>query len=236
MTSTAYRQSSRNDAALQRDPDNKLYGRMKLRRMDAETLRDSMLAVSGKMNSERFGPPMPIARDEAGRVLTGEQKTNGNGDPVLVQPIGEKAFRRSVYGEVRRSLPLTVLEAFDEPVMTPNCAMRETSTAAPQSLLMLNDTFVAQQAEFFAQRLMTEFPGDVRAQIHRAWKLAYNTAPTEKEATSSLLYLAEQSERIRARVVTFKKEKDKAPPEPQTLALASLCQALLSANRFLYVE
>jgi mono/diheme cytochrome c family protein len=236
MTSTAYRQSCENEASLRNDPDNRLYGRMKLRRVDAEALRDSMLAVSGKLNSERFGPAMPIARDEAGRVLTGEQKTNGNGDPVIVQSIGEKAFKRSVYGEVRRSFPLTVLEAFDEPVMTPNCTMREASTVAPQALFMLNDTFVAQQSEFFAERLQRENPGDVRAQIHRAWKLAYDTAPSEKELMSSLLYLAEQTERIRARVVMMKKEKDKAPPDPQTLAMASLCQALLSANRFLYVE
>jgi len=209
---------------------------MKLRRVDAEALRDAMLAVSGKLNSERFGPAMPIARDEAGRVLTGEQKTNGNGDPVIVQSIGEKAFKRSVYGEVRRSYPLTVLEAFDEPVMTPNCTMREASTVAPQALFMLNDTFVAQQSEYFAERLQRESPGDVRAQINRAWKLAYNTAPSEKESMSSLLYLAEQTERIRAQLTTMKKEKDKTPPDPQTLAMASLCQALLSANRFLYVE
>ncbi len=236
MTSTAYRQSSLNEASSRNDPDNRLFGRMKLRRVDAEALRDSMLAVSGKLNSERFGPAMPIARDEAGRVLTGEQKTNGNGDPVIVQPIGEKAFKRSVYGEIRRSYPLTVLEAFDEPVMTPNCTMREASTVAPQALFMLNDTFVAQQSEFFAERLQRENPGDVRAQINRAWKLAYNTAPSDKESMSSLLYLAEQTERIRARVATMKKEKDKTPPDPQTLAMASLCQALLSANRFLYVE
>src|SRR6185436_12642067 len=101
MTSTAYRQSSQNEVSLRNDPDDRLYGRMKLRRVDAEALRDSMLAVTGKLNSERFGPAMPIARDEAGRVLTGEQKLNGNSDPVLVEPIGEKAFRRSVYGQVK---------------------------------------------------------------------------------------------------------------------------------------
>jgi hypothetical protein len=242
MTSTAYRQSSRNDASLRADPDNRLYGRWKLRRIDAETVRDSLLTVSGKLNDERFGPPMPVARDEAGRVLTGEQKTNGNNDPVIVQSIGEKAFKRSIYGEVKRSYPLTVLEAFDEPVMTPNCAARETSTVAPQALLMLNDTFVAQQSQYFAERLQTETPGDLRAQIARAWKLAYDTPPSEKELTSSLLYLAEQTERIRARVAVLKDSKDAKKDDksisrdPETLALASLCQALVSANRFLYVE
>ncbi len=234
MSSAAYRQSSRHDASLRADPDNRLYGRMKLRRADAEALRDSMLAVSGKLNPERFGPALPIARDESGRVVTGAQKTNGNGDPVLVEPIGDRAFRRSVYSEAKRSLPLTVLEAFDGPVMSPNCAMRETSTAAPQALLMLNDSFVAQQSQFFAERLQSESPGDLRAQIKRAWLLAYSLPPQEKEVTASLIYLAEQAERIRERLGS--PVKDKPQKDPQTLALASLCQALMSANRFLYVE
>ena len=77
-------------------------------------------------------------------------------------------------------------------------------------------------------------PGDLRAQINRAWKLAYNVTPSEKETLASLVYLAEQTERIRPRVSPA---KDKSvPKDPQTLALASFCQALLSANRFLYVE
>ena len=234
MTSAAYRQSSKHDDSSRRDPDNRFYARMKLRRLDAESVRDSMLAVSGKLNGEQFGPAMPIARDEAGRVLTGSQKLNGNNDPVLVETIGEKAFRRSVYSEVKRSLPLTILEAFDEPVMSPNCAMRESSTVAPQALLMLNDTFVSQQAQYFAERLQRENPGDLRAQIQRAWKLAYNVAPTEKETSSSLIYLAEQTERIRAKLPP--PAKDKPPKDPQLLALSSFCQALVSANRFLYVE
>jgi hypothetical protein len=244
MTSTVYRQSSRNETSLRTDPENRFYGRMKLQRIDAETLRDSILTVSGKLNKEQFGPALPIARDDAGRVVTGEQKTNGNGDPTVVEPIVDRAFRRSIYAEVRRSFPLTVLEAFDEPVMSPNCAMRQASTVAPQSLMMLNDTFVAQQAQYFAERLLGEFPGDVRAQLKRAWRLVYGVAPQEQEVLSSLIYLAEQGEQIRARISpapdkpeTHKSDKTSSiSRDPQTLALASLCQALISANRFLYIE
>lgn len=244
MTSAVYRQSSHNEASLRADPDNRFYGRMKLQRFDAETLRDSILAVSGKLNKEQFGPALPIARDDAGRVLTGEQKTNGNGDPTIVEPIGERAFRRSIYVESRRSLPLTVLEAFDEPVMSPNCAMRQASTVAPQSLMMLNDTFIAQQAHFFAEKLQTENPGDVRSQLNKAWRLVYGAAPKEGEVLTSLIYLAEQGEQIRARIAptTLKNEAKKSDKpsnvsqDPQTLALASLCQALISANRFIYIE
>jgi hypothetical protein len=230
-----------NEAAARLDPDNRWYGRIKLQRLEAETLRDSILAVSGKLNLQQFGAPVPIAQDEVGRVVTGKQKNNGNGDPVLVDPIGEQAFRRSVYVQVRRTLPLTLLDAFDEPVMNPNCELRNVSTVAPQSLTMLNDSFVAIQAQYFAERLLAEHPGDARAQVERAWRLAYGTPACENDISRSLVYLAEQAEQIRARLATLppKKEKDKTPAEPrdpQLLALASLCQALVSANAFLYVD
>lgn len=242
MTSAVYRQSSRNEASLRADPDNRFYGRMKLHRLDAETVRDSILAVSGKLRAEQFGPALPIAHDDAGRVLVGEQKLNGNNDPVIVEAIGEKAFRRSVYVQVRRSAPLTVLEAFDAPVMAPNCVARESSSVAPQALMMLNDVFIAEQSRAFAARLQGEHPGDLRAQVTRAWRLAYGVLPTAAEMQTSLVYVAEQTEQIRQRLAELpppkEKDKDKAPakPEPQTLALASLCQGLISANRFLYVD
>ncbi len=242
MTSRVYRQSSRNDVAAKMDPENRLYGRMSLQRLEAEMLRDSVLAVTGKLNAQQFGNPVPIARDEAGRVVTGRQKNNGNNDPVLVDPIGEAAFRRSIYVQVRRSLPLSVLEAFDAPIMTPNCELRNVSTVAPQSLTMLNDSFVAEQSRYFAERLQAEHPGDARAQVSEGWRLAYGVSPKPDELTRSLVYLAEQTEAIRARLVSQPKkpakkdDKPAAEPEPQKLALASFCQALISANRFLYVD
>jgi hypothetical protein len=183
---------------------------------------------------------LPIAHDDAGRVLVGEQKLNGNSDPVLVEPIGERAFRRSVYVQARRSAPLTVLDLFDEPIMSPNCPARQASTVAPQALMMLNDVFVAEQSREFAKRLQAESPGDIRAQIERAFRLAYGTTPTAAQTQATLNYLAEQAEQIRQRQSTQPPPKDpaKAPPivDPQTLALASLCQSLLSANQFLYLD
>ena len=243
MTSRVYRQSAHNDLATQADPENRFFARMKLQRFESEMLRDAVLAVSGKLNAEQFGAPVPIANDEAGRIVTGRQKNNGNGDPVLVDPIGESAFRRSVYVQVRRTQPLTVLDAFDAPIMTPNCEARNVSTVAPQSLTMLNDSFIAEQSKYFADRLFSEFPGDARAQVTRGWRLVYGVSPRAEELTRSLVYLAEQTEAIRAQIATHpkkpQKKDDKSPPpepEPQKLALASFCQALISANRFLYVE
>jgi mono/diheme cytochrome c family protein len=237
MTSTVYRQSSENSKAAQLDPENRLYARMKLRRFDAETLRDTILAVSGKMTRDQFGPPVPIARDEVGRVVTGNQKNNGNNDPVLVDAIGDRAFRRSVYVQVRRSLPLTVLDAFDAPVMSPNCEARNVSTATPQSLTMLNDNFVAEHAEHFARRLQSEYPGDATLQVKRAWRLAFGTRPSDGDVSRALIYLAEQGEQIRAKISgAASNKKSTASSDPQLLAFASYCHALLSANRFMYVD
>lgn len=239
MTSGAYRQASTHAASIAADPENQWFGRMKLRRFEAEVVRDAILAVSGSLNPEPGGPALPVASDEAGRVRVGRQKNNGNGDPVLVENIGPAAFRRSVYVEVKRSKPLTVLEAFDAPVMTPNCESRDRSAVTPQALTLLNDTFVAEQSLAFAQRLMADSPGDLERQIERAWRLAFGTAPTREETDRSMIYLAGQTERLRARAAEAAKPGTKEPPtgpDPMTQSLASLCQALLGSNRFLHID
>lgn len=236
VTSTVYRQAERNDASLHEDPENKLYGRFKLRRVDAETLRDAMLAVSGKLNPEPFGAPASVAVDMSGRIVIAQQKKDGNGDPIGIESLGDKEFRRSIYAQVRRKMPLTVLDAFDAPIMTPNCEARAMTTVAPQSLLLMNDTFVVSTANHFAERVRREHPGDAKAQIARAWRLLFGTAPSEADTRDMLLFLAEQSETLRARAAAQPPVKDTPPPDPQLQAFASLCQALLSTNRFLYVE
>ena len=238
LTSTVYRQSSRHEISLKADPENRYYGRMKLRRLDAETLRDSMLAVSGKLNLTQFGPPLAVARDTAGRVVVGTQKTDGNGDPTGVETLGDDEFRRSIYVQMRRSRALTVLDTFDLPVMSPNCDARAITTEAPQSLMLMNDVFVVAQSQHLAGRLRSESPGDVRAQLTRAWRLLHGAQPTDTEMRDSLTFLAEQAESIRARAPVLEPTKKDKPPPPdiQLQTLASLCQVLMSGNRFLYVD
>src|SRR5690606_13535937 len=107
VLSRAYRQSAENPASSERDPENRLYARHKLRRLEAEALRDSVLAASGALVDKPFGPPSTIARDPAGRIVTGIDK--GTITAAKVEPGGEQDFRRSVYVEVRRSKPVTVL-------------------------------------------------------------------------------------------------------------------------------
>ena len=236
VTSSVYRQASRHDAALRKDPENKYHARFALQRLDAETLRDTVLAVCGKLNPAPFGPPVSIAVDLSGRVVTGQQKKDGNGDPTGVETIGDQEFRRSIYTQVRRRQPLTLLDAFDAPSMTPNCDARARTTVAPQSLLLMNDSFVVNAATALAERLRREHAGNARAQVTRAWRLLYGSAPTDSELREALLFLAEQSETVRARAAAQAPKKDAPVPDPQLQSLASLCQALLSTNRFLYIE
>ncbi|MCB1096126.1 MAG: PSD1 domain-containing protein [Verrucomicrobiae bacterium] len=235
LTSRVYRQSAQNPDSSRQDPENRLYARWKLKRLEAEVIRDAMLAVSGVLNEEPFGEPVPIAQDGVGRVVAGEQKTDGRGDPTIAVDIGERAFRRSIYVQARRSLPLTIFEAFDSPVMSPNCESRNVSVVPSQPLLMLNDSFVADQARRFATRISVECRGDSSDRIRRAWQLAYQCEPTENELQRASDYLASQIALFEQRAASKSGEKD-AQQDPEALALASFCQALFGSNRFLYVE
>jgi len=204
--------------------------------VDAEALRDSMIAASGALNGTSFGPPIAIARDTGGRVVVGQEQKDANGDVVKVASLGAEDFRRSVYLQVRRKTPVTVLETFDAPSMLPNCEIRNSTTVTPQSLLLMNDTFVLQASKLLAERLRKESPGDARAQLIRAWRILFSEEPQETELLRSLAYVAEQTESLRTYYAKTPPVKDAPLADPPLDALASLCQVLLSSNRFLYLE
>ena len=228
LTSTAYRQSSRRESENEsRDPENRLYGRKSVHRLDAEVIRDAILSVSGALNEAMFGPPVPVRPDVHGQIVVGIDKTEGdNKMPVEVPLMGEE-FRRGVYIQVRRSRPLAMLHAFDAPVMEVNCERRSSSTVATQALMLMNSHFILDQALRFAARLEKEAGEDPARQVTRAWQLAFNRIPTAVELADALAFLSRQVEH-------WKAPSGKTPSARQ--ALANLCQALLSANEFLYVD
>lgn len=234
VLSNAYRQSSAHPASLQADPENRLYARFKLRRLEAETLRDSLLAATGSLVHTRYGPPSGIGRDPQGRIITGIDK--GTITTHKVEPGGAADFRRSIYVQVRRSKPVTVLDTFDAPTMVPNCELRGQTTVAPQSLLLMNDTFVLDSSRRLADRLAAEAPGDLRAQLQRAWQILYSRPASEADLTRSLAYLDAQTKALTQYHHDIQHAKDAPKPNPPQEALASLCQVLCSSNRFLYVE
>jgi hypothetical protein len=243
MTSTAYRQSSlRNKRGDQRDPENRLYWRKPVIRLDAEVIRDSMLTASGSLNTKMFGPPVPVRPDVHGQIVVGEDKTQGdNKMPVDVALNGEE-FRRSVYIQMRRSRPLAMLNSFDAPVMEVNCEKRQSSTVATQSLMLMNSEFTLDQAARFANRLKKEAGDDVMKQIALAWQAAFGRPPSTAEVNHAKTFLDEQAAHLKSITPPTdekakKEDKKKAPKVSREMQpLTSLCQALLSANEFLYVD
>jgi hypothetical protein len=233
VLSNAYRQSSTSELSQRIDPENRFYARFKIRRLDAETLRDSMLAATGSLIQASFGPPSGIGRDPSGRIVVGIDK--GTITTHKVESAGEDDFRRSIYVQVRRSRPLTVLDAFDAPTMVPNCEMRSQTTVAPQSLLLMNDTFVLDHSRRLADRLEKEHAGDRRQQLVRAWELLYSKPPTEADLARSLSYLEEQTKALTQYHHDTQHPKG-VVPNPAQEAMASLCQILCSSNQFLYIE
>ncbi|MEK6259790.1 MAG: PSD1 and planctomycete cytochrome C domain-containing protein [Planctomycetota bacterium] len=238
VNSTAYRQSSlRTDPLQLVDPDNRLLARMSVRRLEAEAIRDAILAVSGRLSDKLLGPAVSVLPDADGQNIVGRGERDGNGILIGKQDgLGEDEFRRSIYVQVRRSMPLGMLEPFDLAGMAPNCERRTFSTVAPQSLLMMNNDFLVKQSEAFARRIEETSASEPSARIQRAWQLAYGRIPTETESTRATEFLTLQTAYFdEARAKLPEAERPKQTP-PTTQALALLCQALLSSNAFLYVD
>ncbi|MEX2111533.1 MAG: PSD1 and planctomycete cytochrome C domain-containing protein, partial [Pirellulales bacterium] len=240
MTSTAYRQSSaRHPRATEIDPEDRLTARMPVRRLEAEALRDRILATTGALNRQLFGSPVPVKEDGVGQIVVGPDVPAG-AEP----PPGHAAFRRSVYVQVRRSQPLAMLHAFDQPVMETNCERRAVSTVATQSLMLMNSDFALQQAGYFAARIRKEASGDPTRQVETAWQLAFGRAPEQAELERSLAFMAAQNAPAAPPAVASAADAGAAAAPPAATdaaqapvdALVNLCQVLLSTNEFLYVE
>ncbi len=214
MTSRTYQQSSRRRPAAEAiDAENRLLWRMPVRRLEAEAVRDAILAVSGELNREPFGKPIDVEVTEGGIV----DVAGGTVSP------DQRELKRSIYIQVRRSQPVAMLDAFDAPRMEPNCSRRVVSTVAPQSLAMLNGTFVLQQSRPLADRCAGD---SAAARVRRLWRLVYGRMPTDVELESAEHFLQDQTSDLAGRNVE----------DAERAALASLGQVLLSSNEFLYVD
>ncbi|MCH7725450.1 MAG: DUF1553 domain-containing protein [Planctomycetes bacterium] len=186
MKSTVYRQGSRGDPkGREVDAQNRLLWQMPVRRLEAEVIRDAMLAISGRLNTKTFGPPVPVMADRVGRFVVGIENLNA-GRPGKVIPMKGENLRRSVYIQVRRSRPLSLLESFDAPRMDPNCTSRTSSTVAPQSLMMMNNRQVIEFSRNIATRIQKRVGDDLRAQVHQGWRSILSRDPDSRELNDAI--------------------------------------------------
>jgi mono/diheme cytochrome c family protein len=189
MLSNTYRQSSRADRAeaLAADPGNDLLWHQNLRRLEAEAVRDSVLAVAGTLNPAMGG--RGFFPHLGGEVLAGQSR------PGLDWEVSSEAeqARRSIYAYVRRTMAVPFLETFDYSNTTSPLAERATTTVAPQALMLLNDGFMHHQASAFSERVLREAGSQPQAQIDKAWQLALNRAPTREETRTAMNWLERQT-------------------------------------------
>jgi hypothetical protein len=176
MTSEAYQMASAYEHAenQETDPQNQYLWRFRAQRLDAEVVRDSILAASGGINLTIGGPPVfpPLPK---------ELMTEANHGIWKTQPDGPDVWRRSVYVYRKRGLAFPMFQAFDLPEQNVTSAARYVSTVPTQALTMLNDAFVLRHAQLFADRVKKE-AGDVpKAQIDLAYRIALTRPPTETE-------------------------------------------------------
>ena len=237
VMSTAYRQTShRNETLNQIDPENRLLGRMNLQRLEAEVIRDSILTATGKINLAVAGASVPVSEDGEGKAVIGRRILR-DGLFSHTEPVGEQEFRRSLYLSSARSLPLNMLETFDLPAMAPNCAQRTVSTAAPQSLLFLNDSGIVTLSDGIAEQLFSaELPDDT-SRVNEAFLRLFARVPDSEELQDSLLYVSEQAAIFRNdQTKEWQEALAKNAQAAEVRAFSSLCQMLMASNRFLYVD
>ncbi len=220
LTSTAYRQSSRRNPGIDGDPDNRLLAFFPMRRLDADAVRDSILKVSGRLDTTPFGPPDPIEEKPDGEVVAKESK---------------QGYRRSIYLMQRRSTPVTMLDTFDAPQLRPNCLVRSRSTVSSQALQLMNSETVRASARFMAGRVIDTVGREPAAQVERVYLAALGRPPSAEELEWSKSTLADMTKEWKRHL-----DQDRSP-EPrrgraQWLALGTFCHTFFNTAEFLYVD
>jgi hypothetical protein len=185
VMSSTYRMSSRgaDTSADEKDPDNLLFHRMPIKRLEGEVIRDAMLAISGRLDETMFGPPVPAHLTEF---------MDGRGRPGVNGPL-DGSGRRSIYLEVRRNFLSPLMRTFDTPVPFTTIGRRTVSNVPAQSLILLNDPFVLGQARLWASRLLREQGRQGEDLVQQIYLMAFGRPPTETETSEALVFLQQQA-------------------------------------------
>jgi len=212
------------------DPANRLVWRHSPRRLDAEEIRDAMLAVAGRLDLSR--PQASPAKD----LKVMELRNNGPESKRLES--GQASRHRSLYLPLLRGMTPRALEVFDFAEQGFVTGSRDTTTVATQALYLLNDPFVHRQARALAERLLQAADGD-DARIHLAYRLTVGREATAREIERTRSYLADYQAETQTSAQAGKAAADEDAnelSESKTAAWASFCQALLASAEFRYVK
>jgi len=216
VLSRAYQMSSepvdaRAEAA---DPANALLHRANLRRLEAEVIRDSILAVSGRLDPKQGGPSVPVH-------LTAFME--GRGRPAQSGP-PDGDGRRSIYIAVRRNFLSPMMLAFDAPIPFTTIGRRNVSNVPAQALILMNDPFVVQQAQVWAKRVLAAPTASTAERVRGIYLAAFARLPTVSELGDSLAFVEAQS----------RSYEPGASGEQK--AWADLCHVMFNAKEFIFLN
>ncbi len=200
-------------SALLVDPNNELLHRANIKRLDAEIVRDALLATAGRFNPATYGPSVEVH-------LTPFME--GRGRPGGAGPL-DGAGRRSIYLRVRRNFLNPMFLAFDYPTPFTTIGLRTKSNVPAQALSLLNGPLVGEMSVAWAKRLLAEVPGDDATRIDRLYREAFSRPPTTSEAGAAREFLAEQRGLY-------------AATDPNhAAAWTDLCHVLFNVKEFIYI-
>lgn len=211
LNSNAYRQSSiEHETGRNKDIENRLLWHFPLRRLNAEAIRDAMLALSGELDLKMGGPYIPTSKTADLMVIVNKTSAGVN--------------RRSVYLQQKRTQVLNLLEVFDTPSIVFNCTQRSSTTVPTQSLSLLNSEFARNCAKHLNQRVKREVGANQKSRISKTILLVFGRTAAPEELDFANTFLAQQPANY----------KDKR--NANQLAWIDFCQMLMASNSFLYVK
>jgi len=220
MNSETYKMASayyQADSAA-KDPTDQFLWRFPVKRLEAEIIRDSVLAASGDLNLEAGGPAFfpPVPKSVASAVPIRGKWNLTKDDP--------STWRRSIYASVKRNLKYPMFEVFDQPNASLSCERREVTTVPTQALTLLNNETFLLQARHLAERIEREAGSDQAAQIRLLYRIAYSREASDKEVRQA-------QEFLKSRGVAGKKSGT------GTLnPLGEFAHVVLNSNEFLYIN
>ena len=227
VTSSVYRQASAITHTNQKskiknpkplDPDNRLLWRMPLRRLESESIRDSLLAISGRLDRTMGGPPVQMKAHADGRIEVDVER--------LARP--SDRWRRSIYLVTRRGYSDTLLDVFDQPSIQTTCSRRQVSAIPLQSLTMLNDKGSFETAELLANQILASKPTDDRRTIRDLYRQVLCRSPQDRESKLCRQALDEHR--------AFYRNKGHDEQRANRDAIIELAHTLLNTSEFLYRE
>ena len=251
LSSTYQMSSTYDEAAAAVDTENRLLWRMNRRRLEAEPLRDALMAMGGKLDLTVGGGLFP---KQSGYIRTNSSELTD----------AYTSGRRAVYMPIIRTAIYSMFASFDYADPSVHVARRPSTVVAPQALFMMNSPLVVEQAERFARRLLTSEPADEHARIEAAYVKAYGRPPTSKEMAGAVAFLAKMR-RVSPQAVQLaaageaptgkaapgdgavsEKAGEETPSEDgasdvpvhpvELFAWKNLCHVILASSEFMYVN